>query len=122
MGDLLLAVLTHEKQKEKTQQQNHFFNFSARWLFSVNNSALTVTRLLGDSKAEFTCCVVVECVVTLAEIPGGGGRGYSLYLTLHCHHQNGSCIKRGSNKSHFNVVFIHKKTVSTNLNLSEEKG
>ena len=26
-----------------------------------------------------------------------------IYLSLHCHHQNDSCIKVGSDKSHFNV-------------------
>ena len=39
------------------------------------------------------------------EIPGGGGRG-RLYLTLHCHHQNDSCIKMGSDESQFNVSLI----------------
>ena len=26
-----------------------------------------------------------------------------IYLSLHCHHQNDSCIKIGSDESHFNV-------------------
>ena len=26
-----------------------------------------------------------------------------IYLSLHCHHQNDSCVKMGSNESHFNV-------------------
>ena len=26
-----------------------------------------------------------------------------IYLSLHCHHQNDSCIKKGSDESHFNV-------------------
>ena len=43
---------------------------------------------------------------------GGGGRGMEvggememdiIYLSLHCHHQNDSCIKVGSDESHFNV-------------------
>ena len=46
--------------------------------------------------------VVSEEVVAGTEIPGGGGRG-RLYPTLHCHHQNDSCIKMGSDESHFNV-------------------
>ena len=33
---------------------------------------------------------------------GGGGEG-ALCLSLHCHHQNVSCIKMGSDESHFNV-------------------
>ena len=38
-----------------------------------------------------------------------GGRGYGgwgreiIYLSLHCHNQNDSCIKIGSDESHFNV-------------------
>ena len=39
-----------------------------------------------------------------------GGRGYGgegkreiIYLSLHCHRQNDSCIKMGSDESHFNV-------------------
>ena len=26
-----------------------------------------------------------------------------IYVSLHCHHQNDSCIKLGSDESHFNV-------------------
>ena len=26
-----------------------------------------------------------------------------MFLSLHCHHQNESCIKMGSDESHFNV-------------------
>ena len=36
---------------------------------------------------------------------GGEGRG-RLYLLLHCHHQNDSCIKMGNDESHFNVSLI----------------
>ena len=49
-----------------------------------------------------------------------------IYISLHCHHQNDSCIKMGSDESHFNVSVgsdgQSHKTVSTNHNLSEEKG
>ena len=34
------------------------------------------------------------------------GEGDYLYLSLHCHHLNDSCIKMGSDESHFNVSFI----------------
>ena len=48
---------------------------------------------------------------------GGGGKREIIYLSLHCHHQNDSCIKMGSDESHFNVsVGIDgqsHKTVST---------
>ena len=33
----------------------------------------------------------------------GGGGAQIIYLSLHCHHQNDSCIKMGSDESHFNV-------------------
>ena len=29
-----------------------------------------------------------------------------IYLSLHCHHQNDSCIKMGSDESRFNVFLI----------------
>ena len=50
-----------------------------------------------------------------------------IYLSLHCHHQNDLCIKMGCDDSHFNVSVgsdgqSHSGTVSTNHNLSEEKG
>ena len=49
-----------------------------------------------------------------------------IYLSLHCHHHNDSCIKVGSDESHFNVSVGSDgqslKTVSTNHNLLEEKG
>ena len=34
---------------------------------------------------------------------GGEGDYKKLYLSLHCHHQNGFSIKTGSDESHFNV-------------------
>ena len=33
----------------------------------------------------------------------GGGEREIIYLSLHCHHQNDSCMKMGSDESHFNV-------------------
>jgi len=48
-----------------------------------------------------------------------------IYLSLHCHHKSDSCIKMGSDESHFNVSVgsdgQSHKMVSTNHNLSEEK-
>ena len=48
---------------------------------------------------------------------GGGTKGVRrweereiIYLSLHCHHQNDSCIKMGSDESHFNVSFIVRDT------------
>ena len=55
-----------------------------------------------------------------------GEEGEYIYLSLHCHHQNDSCIKMGSDESHFNVSVgsdgQSHRTVSTNYNLFEEKG
>ena len=42
-----------------------------------------------------------------------------IYLSLHCHHQNDSCIKMGSDENHFNVSLIVRdrhKTMSTDHN------
>ena len=54
------------------------------------------------------------------------GKKEIIYLSLHCHHQNDSCIKMGSNESHFNVSVgsdgQSHRTVSTNHNLFEENG
>ena len=54
------------------------------------------------------------------------GERETIYLSLHCHHQNDSCIKMGSDESHFNVSVgsdgQSHKTVSTNHNLFDEKG
>ena len=46
--------------------------------------------------------VNTEEVLAGTEIQRGGGRG-KLYLTLHCHHKNDSCIKMDSNESLFSV-------------------
>ena len=43
------------------------------------------------------------------------------YLSLYCHHQSDTCIKMGSDESHFNVSVggdgQSHRTVSTNHNL-----
>ena len=51
---------------------------------------------------------------------GGGGRGRFIYLSPHCHHRNDSCIKMGSDESHFNVSLLVRKKVR-NHNHFEEK-
>ena len=56
-----------------------------------------------------------------------GGKREIIYISLHCHHQNDSCIKMGSDEKHLNVSLIHcegqsHKTVATDHNLFEEKG
>ena len=38
--------------------------------------------------------------------------GEIIYLSLHCHNQNDSCIKVDSDESHFNVSLIAKDKVT----------
>ena len=47
-----------------------------------------------------------------------------LYLSLHCYHQNDSCIKMGSDESHFNVSLIVRNKVTRQCPQTtfEEKG
>ena len=57
---------------------------------------------------------------------GCGGEREIIYPSVCCHHQNDSCIKVGSDESHF-IVSVGSdgqshKTVSTNHNLFEKKG
>ena len=40
-------------------------------------------------------------------------------LTLHCHHQNDSCIKMGSDESCFNVSFIVRAEVTNTVYKSQ---
>ena len=53
---------------------------------------------------------------------GRWGKREIIYLSLHCHHQNDSCIKMGSDNVSVGSDGQSHKTVSTNHNLSEEKG
>ena len=49
---------------------------------------------------------------------GRGAGGRLLYLSLHCHHQNDSCIKMGSDESHFNVSLTWLGTVTNDFESS----
>ena len=57
---------------------------------------------------------------------GGGGEGRLLNLSRHCHHQNDSCIRMGSDESHFNVSLIvtekSQDSVHAETTIFEEKG
>ena len=56
----------------------------------------------------------------------GGGVGRKIiYLSLYCHHQNGSCVKMGSDESHFNVSLIVRDKIARQCPQTttfEEKG
>ena len=48
-----------------------------------------------------------------------------IYLSLHCHHQNDSCIKMGSDEKQFNVSLIISDKVTRQrpqATIFEEKG
>ena len=48
-----------------------------------------------------------------------------IYLSIHCHHQDDSCIKVGSDESHFNVSLIVRDKVTSQCPQTttfEEKG
>ena len=52
---------------------------------------------------------------TIRLIREGGmevGEREIIYLSLFCHHQNGSCIKMGSDESHFNVSLLVRDKVT----------
>ena len=59
-------------------------------------------------------------------VEAGGGEEGDYIPLLCCHHQNDSCIKMGSDESHFNVSVgsdgQSHRTVSTNHILFKEKG
>ena len=53
------------------------------------------------------------------------GKREIIYLSLHCHHQNDSCIKMGSDESKFNVSLIVRNKVTRQCPQTttfEEKG
>ena len=60
---------------------------------------------------------------------GGGGMEVGeremIYLLLHCHYRNDSCIKVGSDENHFNVSLIVRDKVTRHCPQTttfEEKG
>ena len=54
-----------------------------------------------EKNENYVLCAALTVVVGVA------GRGLdaveSIYLSIHCRHQNDFCIKMGSDESHFNV-------------------
>ena len=53
------------------------------------------------------------------------GKREIIYLSLHCHHQNDSCIRMGSDESDFNVSLIVRDNVTRQYPQTttfEEKG
>ena len=53
----------------------------------------------------------------------GGGEREITNLSLHCHHLNDSCIRMGSDESHFNVSLLVRNKVTRHCSQTiEEKG
>ena len=53
------------------------------------------------------------------------GERQIIFLWLHCHHQNDSCIRMGSDESHFNVSLIVRDKITRqcpHTTIFEEKG
>ena len=51
--------------------------------------------------------------------------GENIYLSLHCHHQNDTCVKMGSDESHFNVSLTVREKITRQCPQTatfEEKG
>ena len=82
------------------------------------------------------CLTSTETIrlISDGEKGGGGGSGYEggergrreiIYLSLHCQHQNDSCIKMGSDESHYNVSLTVRDEVAgqcPQTTTFEEKG
>ena len=89
---------------------------------------MTVTVLVNMVTWCLTSIETMRLIRDGEKVGGGGGGVWRLekreiiYLSLHCHHQNDSCIKMGSDESHFNVSVgsdrQSHKTVFTNHNLT----
>ena len=58
---------------------------------------VTVAASVAEAKANRCTAFVARLQTAVREI---------IYLSQHCHHQNGSCIKVGSDESHFNVSWL----------------
>ena len=60
---------------------------------------------------------VPEIIRLIRDVEEGGGsmevgEEEIIYLSLHCHYLNNSCIKMGSDESHFNISLIVRDKVT----------
>ena len=81
---------------------------------------ITQNKKAADLKWYLTSTKTIRLIRD--EVGGGGGGGGRrrgkreiIHLSLHCHHQNDSCIKIGSDESHFNVSLIMRDKLTPDL-------
>ena len=67
-----------------------------KWCFGVNR----LPKKLPVCKVTW-CLTSIETIRLIRD--GEMGREKIIHLSLHCYHQNDSCIKIGSDESHFNI-------------------
>ena len=78
--------------------------------------ATTILRFMQRIASTRTGLVFFHCATKPQGLLGTGEWRWRkrkiIYPSLHCHHQNDSCIKMGSDESHFNVSLIVKDKVT----------
>ena len=102
------------------------------WLFSRTLYQLSYRRPTNIFLLHRTRVTINIDTVRLIRDGEKGGKGLWRWgeseiidLSLHCHHQNDSCIKMGRDESHFNVSLIVKDQVTRQCpetTIFEEKG
>ena len=88
------VILKTEEVFKVVQVGVNGFQESAIWLYQSNTCGLLRTGRRGGRGY------------------GGGGKREIIYLSLHGHHQNDSCIKMGNDEGHFNVSLIVRDKVT----------
>ena len=73
----------------------------------LNNSTVPLLLLLL-----FSWCFRSTETIRLIRDGRRWGKRKIIYLSLHCHHQNDSCIKVGSDESHFDVSLIVRDRIT----------
>ena len=68
--------------------------------------------ILSGEKGDYTKHYTVRGKGRLYQTQHCQGKREIICLWLHCHHQNDSCIKMGSDESHFNVSLIVRGKVT----------
>ena len=78
---------------------------------------LTLRAPLSGTFLQTWCLTSTETIRLIRDGEMGGrvwswGEREIIYLSLHCNHQNDSCIKMGSDESHFDVSLIARDKVT----------